>query len=139
MMLAVCNGQMYGGGYCAAPHASMADGLLDVVLLKPIPRLKLPGLLGGYKRGEHLAAGDAVTEKFKPYLTFFRTSKIDIEVLDGNPLITTLDGRVLAPADDARGSCAQCDAHPAAARLGRNRKQDACSGRLWESNECLKK
>ena len=92
MMLAVCNGQMYGGGYCAAPHASMADGLLDVVLLKPIPRLKLPGLLGGYKRGEHLAAGDAVTEKFKPYLTFFRTSKIDIEVLDGNPLITTLDG-----------------------------------------------
>ena len=92
MMLAVCNGQMYGGGYCAAPHASMADGLLDVVLLKPIPRLKLPGLLGGYKKGEHLAAGDAVTEKFKPYLTFFRTSKIDIEVLDGNPLITTLDG-----------------------------------------------
>ena len=92
MMLAVCNGQMYGGGYCAAPHASMADGLLDVVLLKPIPRLKLPGLLGGYKKGEHLAAGDAVTEKFKPYLTFFRTSEIDIEVLDGNPLITTLDG-----------------------------------------------
>ena len=70
----------------------MADGLLDVVLLKPIPRLKLPGLLGGYKKGEHLAAGDAVTEKFKPYLTFFRTSKIDIEGLDGNPLITTLDG-----------------------------------------------
>ena len=33
MMLAVCNGQQYGGGYCAAPHASMNDGLLDVVLL----------------------------------------------------------------------------------------------------------
>ena len=30
MMLAVCNGQQYGGGYCAAPHASMTDGLLDV-------------------------------------------------------------------------------------------------------------
>ena len=29
---------------------------------------------------------------FKPYMTFFRTSSIDIEVLDGNPLITTLDG-----------------------------------------------
>ena len=25
-------------------------------------------------------------------MTFFRTGSIDIEVLDGNPLITTLDG-----------------------------------------------
>ena len=92
MMLAVCNGQQYGGGYCAAPHASMNDGLLDVVLLRPVPRLKLPGLLGSYKKGEHLLEDDSVAEKFKPYMTFFRTSQIDIEVLDGNPLITTLDG-----------------------------------------------
>ena len=92
MMLAVCNGQQYGGGYCAAPHASMTDGLLDVVLLRPVPRLKLPGLLGSYKKGEHLSEGDTVTEKFAPYMTFFRTGSIDIEVLDGNPLITTLDG-----------------------------------------------
>ena len=89
---AVCNGQQYGGGYCAAPHASMTDGLLDVVLLRPVPRLKLPGLLGSYKKGEHLSEGDTVTEKFAPYMTFFRTGSIDIEVLDGNPLITTLDG-----------------------------------------------
>ena len=92
MMLAVCNGRQYGGGYCAAPHASMTDGLLDVVLLRPVPRLKLPGLLGSYKKGEHLSEGDTVTEKFAPYMTFFRTGSIDIEVLDGNPLITTLDG-----------------------------------------------
>ena len=92
MMLAVCNGQQYGGGYCAAPHASMNDGLLDVVLLRPVPRLKLPGLLGSYKKGEHLSGDDTVTEKFAPYMTFFRTGSIDIEVLDGNPLITTLDG-----------------------------------------------
>ena len=92
MMLAVCNGQQYGGGYCAAPHASMTDGLLDVVLLRPVPRLKLPGLLGSYKKGEHLSEGDTVTEKFAPYMTFFRTGSIDIEVLYGIPLITTLDG-----------------------------------------------
>ena len=86
------NGQQYGGGYCAAPHASMTDGLLDVVLLRPVPRLKLPGLLGSYKKGEHLSEGDTVTGKFAPYMMFFRTGSIDIEVLDGNPLITTLDG-----------------------------------------------
>lgn len=92
MMLAVCNGQQYGGGYCAAPHASMNDGLLDVVLLKPVPRLKLPGLLDAYKQGTHLLEDDTVAQRFRPYMTFFRTSKINIEVLDGNPLITTLDG-----------------------------------------------
>ena len=59
MMLAVCNGRQYGGGY---------------------------------KKGKHLSEDDTVTEKFAPYMTFFRTGSIDIEVLDGNPLITTLDG-----------------------------------------------
>ncbi len=93
MMLAVCIGQQYGGGLPAPrPHASMTDGLLDVVLLRPVPRLKLPGLLGSYKKGEHLSESDTVTEKFAPYMTFFRTGSIHIEVLDGNPLITTLDG-----------------------------------------------
>ena len=83
---------MYGGGYCAAPNASLDDGLLDVVLLKPVPRLKLPGLLGGYKKGEHLTPDGTVTEIFRPYLTYFRTSAIDIQVLDAKPMITTLDG-----------------------------------------------
>ena len=92
MMLAICNARMYGGGYCAAPNASLDDGLLDVVLLKPVPRLKLPGLLGGYKKGEHLTPDGTVTEKFRPYLTYFRTSAIDIRVLDPKPMITTLDG-----------------------------------------------
>ena len=92
MMLAICNARMYGGGCCAAPNASLDDGLLDVVLLKPVPRLKLPGLLGGYKKGEHLTPDGAVTEKFRPYLTYFRTSAIDIRVLDPKPMITTLDG-----------------------------------------------
>ena len=92
MMLAVCNGQQYGGGYCAAPNARMDDGLLDVVLLKPVPRIRLPGLLGAYKKGAHLLPDDTITPPFAPYMTFFRTKSIDIRVLDNRPLITTLDG-----------------------------------------------
>lgn len=92
MMLAVCNAQMYGGGYCAAPYARMDDGLLDVVLLKPVPRLKLAGLLKAYRKGRHLAPDGTVAAPFRPYMTFFRTSEIDIQVLDQDPLITTLDG-----------------------------------------------
>lgn len=92
MMLAVCNAQMYGGGYCAAPYASMDDGLLDVVLLKPVPRLKLAALLKGYRQGRHLTPDGTVTEPFRPYMTFFRTPWVHIRVLDQHPLITTLDG-----------------------------------------------
>lgn len=92
MMLAICNAQMYGGGYCAAPYANMDDGLLDVVLLKPVPRLRLPGLLQSYRKGLHLTPDCRVAKPFSPYMTFFRTSSIDIQVLDGRPLITTLDG-----------------------------------------------
>lgn len=92
MMLAICNARMYGGGYCAAPYASMDDGLLDVVLLKPVPRLRLAGLLSAYRRGHHLTPDGQVTKPFAPYMTFFRTSSIDIQVLDQRPLISTLDG-----------------------------------------------
>lgn len=92
MMLAICNGQQYGGGYCAAPYAYMDDGLLDVVLVKPIPRIKLPALLGGYKKGEHLLPDGSVAPAFAPYIRFFRTASITIQVLDGVPIITTLDG-----------------------------------------------
>lgn len=92
MMLAICNARMYGGGYCAAPYASMDDGLLDVVLLKPVPRLRLAGLLKDYRHGRHLTPDGQVTERFRPYMTFFRTRSIDIQVLDQRPLITTLDG-----------------------------------------------
>lgn len=92
MMLAICNARMYGGGYCAAPYASMDDGLLDVILLKPVSRLKLPGLLKQYRKGMHLTPDGAVREPFRPYMTFFRTRQIDIQVLDSRPMITTLDG-----------------------------------------------
>ena len=53
----VCNGKSYGGGYFAAPEASVTDGLLDVVLVKKLSRLRLAKVLGIYKRGEHMHAG----------------------------------------------------------------------------------
>ena len=95
MMLAICNAQLYGGGYRAAPYASINDGLLDVVLIRPVSRLKLPGLLQDYRKGRHLTPEGTITEKFRPYMVFFRTAEIDIQVLDHRPLVTTLDGECL--------------------------------------------
>ena len=48
------NGQYYGGGYRGAPEAMPDDGLLDFVLIKAMPRAKIPGFLSRYKAGRHL-------------------------------------------------------------------------------------
>lgn len=56
MLFSLCaNGRWYGGGYKGAPKAVPNDGLLDFVMVrKTVGRLKLVGLVGQYKRGEHL-------------------------------------------------------------------------------------
>ena len=92
MMSAICNGRQYGGGYSAGPYALLDDGLLDVVLLKPVPRLKLPGLLAKYKIGGHLTPDGRVAPEFQPYMTFCRVRKVSMEVLDARPIVVTLDG-----------------------------------------------
>ncbi len=52
----VANSRWYGGGYMAAPKALTYDGLLDfVVVEKNCSKLTLLGLIGPYKRGEHLS------------------------------------------------------------------------------------
>ena len=92
MMTAICNGRLYGGGYMAAPYAAMDDGLLDMVLVQPIPRVKIAGFLSQYKSGKHLSRDGVVSDRFRPYLSFCRARSVEIEVLDGRPIIATVDG-----------------------------------------------
>jgi len=39
-LVAVCNGQYYGGGMCIAPHAKIDDGRITLVLAEAMSRLK---------------------------------------------------------------------------------------------------
>ena len=48
------SGQYYGGGYRGAPEAEPDDGLLDFILIKAMPRIRVPGFLKRYKQGGHL-------------------------------------------------------------------------------------
>ncbi len=49
------NSRWYGGGYYAAPYATLNDGKLDFVIVKrDCSKLKLLGLIDKYKKGEHL-------------------------------------------------------------------------------------
>lgn len=49
-------GQYVGGAFRSSPHSDNADGLMDVCVIKPISRWRIPALMGVYKRGEHLTA-----------------------------------------------------------------------------------
>ncbi len=53
LLALAANGKYYGGGYCGAPHAVEDDGVLDFVLVKKIPRLKIPAFLKKYKAGAY--------------------------------------------------------------------------------------
>ena len=92
MMMAICNGGWYGGGYLAAPYARMDDGLLNIVLVKPVPRMKILDFLTKYKVGAHLNPDGTVAEWFKPYMQVFTAKSVKVEVLDGRPLVMTVDG-----------------------------------------------
>lgn len=49
----VCNGRFYGGGFNPVPEADPTDGLLDVLLVKKVSLLQVPGLIGKYKNGRY--------------------------------------------------------------------------------------
>lgn len=52
-ILAICNGQYYGGGYRIAPHALLNDGLFDIYLVKKMPKPKIIPVLFKLMRAKH--------------------------------------------------------------------------------------
>lgn len=61
----VANGCYCGGGFKSASKAKQDDGLLDVMMIKPISRLRFLTLVGRYKKGTLL--GTPVADKFIVY------------------------------------------------------------------------
>ncbi len=61
----VANGCYCGGGFKSASEARQNDGLLDVMMVKPISRFRFLSLVGKYKKGALL--GTRVAEKYIVY------------------------------------------------------------------------
>jgi diacylglycerol kinase (ATP) len=75
------NGKYYGGGYRGAPQAVFDDGLLDIVLIDTLSRLKILNFVSRYKRGEHLDL---------PFVHVFRGNKMT--VVSDKPVVICADG-----------------------------------------------
>ena len=89
----VCNGRFYGGGFNPVPEADPADGLLDVLLVKKVTLLQVPGIIGKYKNGRY--------RELPQFVRHFRTDRV--RILCDRPNAVNLDGELLtAEAIDIR-------------------------------------
>lgn len=80
----VCNGRYYGGGFNPVPEADPADGKLEVLLVKKVSLLEVPGLIGKYKNGQY--------KKILNVVRHFSTDRITIHCDKPSPI--SLDGEL---------------------------------------------
>lgn len=83
-LICVCNGRYYGGGFNPVPEADPADGLLDVLLVKKVSRLKVAQVIGKYKNGRY--------KELPKLVQSFRTKSI--RILCDTPSPISLDGEL---------------------------------------------
>ena len=83
-MICVANGRYYGGGFNPVPEADPSDGMLDVLLVSKVSRLKVAKIVGKYKAGLY--------RQFPEIVRHFRTDRVRI-LCDG-PTPVNLDGEL---------------------------------------------
>lgn len=59
-LICACNGRFYGGGFNPVPEAEPDDGIMEVLLVKKVSRLKVAGVVGKYKNGKYKELPDIV-------------------------------------------------------------------------------
>jgi diacylglycerol kinase (ATP) len=55
MLIAIANGPSYGGGMLVCPDASFTDGLFDVMVLKPMSKIRFISLFPRVYSGSHIS------------------------------------------------------------------------------------
>lgn len=86
LMTLAANGKFYGGGYMGAPSAIEDDGLLDFTLVKAVPKLQIPLILGKYKSGNHDALN--CVEHLRGYAMRVKSAKPTVCTVDGECFTT---------------------------------------------------
>lgn len=85
LFIAIANGTHYGGGMKVNPNGSISDGYFDVILVRPVPRYKIPFLMATFTSGKHLTL---------PYVTLYRCK--EIKIFSDENLVVNGDGDIVA-------------------------------------------
>ena len=83
-MVCACNGRFYGGGFNPVPDADPSDGLLDVLVVAKVSRLKVAQVVGKYKDGKF--------RDFPHLIRHFRTEHL--RIICDKPTPINLDGEL---------------------------------------------
>lgn len=87
LLICAGNGRACGGGFLAAPKASLNDGQMEVCVVRKVSRLTFLKLVGSYRDGTYIEK-----ESAKPYVSYRRVRRMKIEVPDGG--YACLDGEI---------------------------------------------
>lgn len=82
VLMALCNGSYYGGGFLPAPGASIEDGVLDFCVVKKLSIPRILALIPKYMKGKHVG---------HPAVATYKVSKGIIRKVD-EPLAVNCDG-----------------------------------------------
>ncbi len=77
LLCLVANGAYYGGGFNASPESKIDDGVLELIMVKKLSRLKFISLVGIYKKGLHIEDGKII-DKFKDVIMYKRCKNVKI-------------------------------------------------------------
>ena len=82
-LIAFANASQYGNDFCIAPKANASDGLIDFVIVKEMPKWKIPFILYQVSKGKvHLSKYVEIIQTNEMIIN----SKNNIIHLDGEPL-----------------------------------------------------
>jgi diacylglycerol kinase (ATP) len=81
----IANGKYLGGGFQAAPKASVSDGLLDIVILKDSGSFKMIDELIHIKSGNYSNEGNIFYLQAKNVSIVSRERDVEV-VVDGEPI-----------------------------------------------------
>lgn len=95
LICAFANSKFYGGGFKAAPLASLTDGKMDVVSIDDVTRREFLALVGGYKDGSYISPSGKFKKKFEDVVTYTRCSKVRLEGIER----FCIDGEIFPTAD----------------------------------------
>ena len=84
MLIAVGNGNSYGGGMKVCPSADLTDGLLDVMILNPVTKREFVRIFPSVYEGKHIS---------HPQVEIHRAKEITIDA----PAICYADGERIGP------------------------------------------
>ncbi len=83
LLALAANGSYYGGGFKCAPVADITDGLIDLLIVKKVSRLRFLSLVVRYMKGKHI---DPETKQpiaaFEKYVIFCKCKSVVFSGID---------------------------------------------------------